>query len=370
MQTLVALLPQEATKEEMPVFQPVLLSDILQNTFSNELQHAVNVGELKKAFSKASEDPEFLYEIHRNIDKLVESATPEYSDLMKTSLDVEKQLRNLEKQKEHTSADEEAIQGLREMKEQNDREREAIEQPFCEDLKTKLLAMAQHDAASVDEHFQELLDNFPALFSEGSAKKVSKALLATALGTVDDLSTVLKFMNVEEDLTLERFLPHRAKLNTYHTSMGFGLLAYCLFKFIEGRGKMEIAKERAEITLEMGVRKKVAIPQENSDGSIQWKNGKVPVKVGIKAKLYRDTNLNTNVVVFEMSSEYGHFAMAEFKSIMQEILTNPSYYMCYFLNDNVHVDQMNFDNTEFTEDELRTFEGDAAAEEDVAARAE
>jgi len=66
------------------------------------------------------------------------------------------------------------------------------------------------------------------------------------------------------------------------------------------------------------------------NGEVQWKTGKMPVKVVVGVQLSYDEQQKINVVTFENNSD-NYMGMKEFAAIVKEITENPLWVLKHFL---------------------------------------
>jgi serine/threonine protein kinase len=207
--------------------------------------------------------------------------------------------------------------------------RAAFEQ--LEDDKAKEVATLLAGSAGLEPNeIVAKLKELDVVVSEQLATFISKALKDTTVGVIDDYALVSKFADLDASANIPKYQVYTAKANAYKTKISFGILAYCLHKFINGKGKMQLNPDKGSIHLIHSIQKKLVLPHEMPNGEVQWKTGKMPVKVVVGVQLSYDEQQKINVVTFENKSD-NYMGMKEFAAIVKEITENPLWVLKHFL---------------------------------------
>lgn len=207
--------------------------------------------------------------------------------------------------------------------------------------------IAQKLANSASSTAEELIKNFPELeLNKQLAEKIIAGLRETKLGQLDDWNIVQKFAQIEAT-KLPEWFPFRTKAHAYKTKMSFGLLGYCVQKFITDKGQMTVDTTDSSISLYMVIQKKVVLPDEK-DGEVVWRAGKMPVKVKVLIRLYYDEPSKSNVLTFENISA-SHMGMKEYVEIVNEIVSNRKWLLGYFLESHFEQSDKDLENTDWKE---------------------
>jgi len=249
----------------------------------------------------------------------------------------------------------------------------AEEQRAQEDLRNAVGSLNDEQAQKVGHMLAESAALSPAelieklggeniTIDEQLATMISKALKTTDMGVIDDYALVEKFANLDSQAKLPAFEVYTARANAYRTKISFGLLGYCLQKFIHGRGKMKIEPATGTMQIIHSITKKVVLPHENADGEVTWKSGKLPVKVTVNVKLAYDENQKINVLTFENASD-SHMGMREYASIVREITENSLWVLKYFLEGVYEQSEESLEDTIIPQD-FETIDGDLVEEEE------
>jgi len=188
-----------------------------------------------------------------------------------------------------------------------------------------IAANAGKDGAGISEAMKEELQ-----LSDDFAQLLSQQLKTTKLGVVDDFDVIQKFAQLDQEAKIPDYEIYRVKANSYKTKMTFGLLGYCLQKFLQGRGKLRVQPGVGKLRFEMGIIKKVELPKELENGEVEWRMGKLPCKISGEVQLAHDKSSGYNVVTFTNTSE-NHMAMGEYASIIREFTENRMWLLKAFL---------------------------------------
>jgi len=199
---------------------------------------------------------------------------------------------------------------------------------------------------------------------EKLAEILSKALKKSEVGVLDDFDVVEKMSKLDDEVKIPDFEVYKMKANSYRTKMSFGLLAYCLQKFVKGRGKMSVNASKATVQLFYHMKKQVILPNENKQGEITWKKGAIPVKVVVNIQLCYDRAHKINVLTFENASD-SHMSMQEYVAIVKEVTENYNWVLPYFLEGAFEQDDKHLEDTLIDENDIVTEDGDEEAEEEV-----
>jgi len=219
-----------------------------------------------------------------------------------------------------------------------------------QEVSNKLADCARYDTEKIQEEVSELG------LTTKVAEIIQSSLRTVKIGKIDDWDKLEKFRDFEADVTLPTFSPYKLKNHTYTTKIGLGVLGYCVEKFMHKRGKMTITKTPAPaIICHFKTKHTVQLPEEKDNGEIGWREGKLPVTVKIELRIFYDEEFKTNVITFANVSD-DVMAMHFFPTIVQEITTNNTYFLASFLNDTykseeAEVSDMCLDDIEFDEEE-------------------
>jgi len=231
----------------------------------------------------------------------------------------------------------------------------------------KLLSESQKDDAAA------LLEKLNVFFEtekldETLAEIISKALKSTDVGVLDDFDVVEKMAKLDDEVKIPDFEVYKMKANSYRTKMSFGLLAYCLQKFVKGRGKMSVNAAKATVQLLYHMKKQLVLPHENKQtGEVTWKRGAMPLKVVVNIQLCYDRAHQINVLTFENASD-SHMSMQEYAAIVKEVTENYNWVLPYFLEGAFEHDDKHLEDTIIDENDIITEDGDGDAEEEVASK--
>merc|ERR1719384_343102 len=213
-----------------------------------------------------------------------------------------------------------------------------------------------------EEKFAELI---PELFGEtGDDRMTSKVLdklkESRAGEKIDDYNLVHAFVGLEDSAILPEYYPYKSKCYTFQTCVSYGLLGYCLKRFAEKRGTIELKPDTSEIHLKLAFKKKLLLPEEGPDGII-WREGKMGLKLHILVKLFRDAHFNTNVVTFTNVSK-DFMGMNEFTAIIDELRKNRNFFLADFLDAQYQVENHeDLGRMEVGDDDVITQDGDLEA---------
>lgn len=166
--------------------------------------------------------------------------------------------------------------------------------------------------------------------NEKLADMVSEALRQSQIGVIDDYEIVEKFAKLDEKAVIPLYEIYKTKANSYRTKISFGLLGYCLQKFMVGRGKMQVQPGKGLMQLIYNIQKKVVLPKENKKGEITWHQGAIPVGIHVNVQLSYDAAEKINVLTFENASK-GSMGMQEYAAIVKEVTENHNWLLRYFL---------------------------------------
>jgi len=252
---------------------------------------------------------------------------------------------------------------LTDKKQMQDEVRESLEDLDDEKAKEIGSLLASNAGKNQDELREALKENLS--LSEDFAELLSTQLKTTKLGVVDDFEVIKKFAKIDEEAHIPEYEIYKVKANSYKTKMNFGLLGYCLKKFMQGRGKMVVNPGSAKIQFDMPIKKTVVLPNEDESGNIVWKKGQIRLHIESEVQLSHDKDSGYNVVTFTNISK-DHMAMQEYKAIVKEFTENRTYLLRYFLEGNFEPSDKVLENYEIGED----YDCHAEEEEEVEAKEE
>jgi len=198
----------------------------------------------------------------------------------------------------------------------------------AKEIGKKLASNAGKGGAEISKALEEDLQ-----LSEDFAQLLSKQLKTTQLGPIDDFDVVQKFAQLDQEAKIPEYEIYKVKANSYKTKMTFGLLGYCLQKFLNGRGTMKVHLSLGKFEFGMRINKKVELPKELENGEVEWKVGKLPCKISGEVQLSHDKASGYNVVTFTNTSK-DHMAMREYASIVREFTENRIWMLKAFLEGN------------------------------------
>jgi len=184
------------------------------------------------------------------------------------------------------------------------------------------------DGAEISKALEEEMQ-----VSEDFAQLISKQLKETQLGEIDDFGVVQKFAKFDQEAKIPEYEIYKVKANSYKTKMTFGLLGYCLQKFLHGRGSIKVKLAAGKFAFEMRIIKKVELPKELENGEVQWRVGKLPCNISGEVQLSHDKASGYNIVTFTNTSK-DHMAMQEYASIIREFTQNRMWLLKAFLEGN------------------------------------
>jgi len=142
-----------------------------------------------------------------------------------------------------------------------------------------------------------------------------------------------KFAKLDEDAKIPDYEIYKVKANSYKTKMTFGLLGYCLQKFLHGKGTMKVIPATGKYAFGMRINKKVELPNELENGEVQWRIGKLPCNISGDIQLSHDKASGYNIITFTNTSK-DHMAMREYASIVREFTENRTWLLKEFLEGN------------------------------------
>jgi len=227
----------------------------------------------------------------------------------------------------------------------------------------KLLSESQKDDTAA------LLEKLNVFFEtekldETLVEIISKALKSTDVGVLDDFDVVEKMAKLDDEVKIPDFEVYKMKANSYRTKMSFGLLAYCLQKFVKGRGKMSVNTAKATVQLLYHMKKQLVLPHENKQtGEVTWKKGAMALEVVVNIQLCYDRAHQINVLTFENASA-SHMSMQEYAAIVKEVTENYNWVLPYFLEGAFEHDDKHLEDTIIDENDIITEDGDGEAEEE------
>jgi len=238
-----------------------------------------------------------------------------------------------------------------------------------EDDKAKEVAALLAESAGLEPtEIVAKLKEVDVVVEEKLAGFISKALKDTTVGVIDDYALVSKFADLDASANIPKYEVYKAKANAYKTKISFGILAYCLHKFINGKGKMQLNPDKGSVHLIHSIQKKLVLPHEMPNGEVQWKTGKMPVKVVVAVQLSYDEQQKINVVTFENKSD-NYMGMKEFAAIVKEITENPLWVLKHFLEGVFTQEDEHLEDTIIPDDFVQE-DGDLIEEEEEVASAE
>jgi len=245
--------------------------------------------------------------------------------------------------------------------------REALDTLDDEQAKAVGALLAESAGLEPKEIVEKLAESGVTV-DEALAGFISQALKNTSVGVIDDYALVSRFADLDAKAKIPTYEVYKTKANAYRTKISFGILAYCLHKFVNGKGKMQLFPDTGSVHLIHSIQKKLVLPHETADGEIQWKTGKMPVKVVVSVQLSYDEQQKINVVTFENKSD-NYMGMREFASIVKEITENPLWVLKHFLEGVFTQEDDHLEDTIIPDDFVQE-DGDLFEEEEEVASAE
>lgn len=257
----------------MPNVQPILLSSLLHNKWTEELKSEnLTKGDLTAKLVELTDKPAMIQEVRDSLKELDDTNAKEVGKLLASN--------------------------------------------------------AGKDQGDLREALQENLQ-----LGEEFAEILSQQLKTTKLGVVDDFEVIQKFANIDEEAHIPDYEIYKVKANSYKTKIHFGLLGYCLQKFMHKRGKLLVRPGSATYEFHMAIRKTVVLPSESDEGEIKWHKGEMPCKIHGEVQLSHDKDSGYNVITFKNISQ-DHMAMQEYAAIVREFTENRMWLLKYFLEGN------------------------------------
>jgi len=264
------LLPEDKSGETMPKENPVLLKDVLKNQFVESLSKASNQKEVLEA-CVAITDMDGATAVRDNLSSFSDEQALKFAQTLAESAKLSPQ-----------------------------------------DLVSKLSS----EDIQLDDQIADLISN---------------ELKRSQLGKLDDYELVETFAQLDETAIIPAYDVLTAKTNSFRTKMSYGLLGYCLSKFMKGRGQLAVYAAKGNFRLDHKVTKKITLPEEKEDGDIQWRVVKMSVKISVLVQLAYDENQKINVLTFTNVSK-SHMGMSEYAAIIKEVTENYMWLIRYFID--------------------------------------
>jgi len=196
------------------------------------------------------------------------------------------------------------------------------------------------------------------------AKFLQNELKNTMVGKVDDWAKVKQFAELDS-LPLPNWDLEEQKNHCYHVKFGFGLLAYCLAKFADQKGKTYVDTQNRHIDIVMKVKKPMILPQEdpNNAEKVAWKKCCFTVKLKIRASLRSAMHLNPDwgyILTFQNISEDA-MSMHEFDLTIKEITTNNAWFLSLLMDERWDPSKANYNDYNYDDEDVQ----EQAPEEEV-----
>jgi len=220
-----------------------------------------------------------------------------------------------------------------------------------------LASNAGKEGAEISKALEEQLQ-----LSEDFAQLLSKQLKTTKLGEIDDFDVIQKFAHLDEEAKIPDYEIYKVKANSYKTKMTFGLLGYCLQKFLHGKGTMKVIPATGKYAFAMTIKKKVELPKELESGEVKWQVGKLSCNISGEIQLAHDKASGYNIITFTNTSK-DHMAMREYAAIVKEFTENRTWLLKAFLEGNFEPSEKVLEDYEVGED----YDCDGEVEEEVEA---